>query len=254
MPTILNPRDTDRHNRLEDHDNGSGRRPPVDKHTGGGGSGDNDNWDHRHQPRSRLIRCRMGIFSALAGDMIFFGVVVIAFLATRSSGTIDPHTNAFVHTWHTLTLPRILWLNTAILAVSSVTMEIARRHMFRENGVMEEWLGLGKPITRGTLPWLAATTVLGLLFLAGQWRAWHQLSLQPAIFTANQSSRFFYVITGIHAVHLVLGIVALLAVIVALSRSKQMESRQIFVDSVSWYWHSMGVFWLFLFSVLLLFR
>ena len=44
--------------------------------------------------------------------------------------------------------------------------------MFREIDVMDEWLGLGKPITRRAIPWLAATVVLGLLFLVGQWIAW----------------------------------------------------------------------------------
>jgi cytochrome c oxidase subunit 3 len=253
MPTILNPRDTDRHNRLDENDHGSGRRPPVDKHTGGGGSGDNDNWDHRHQPRSRLMRYRMGIFSALAGDLLFFGGLVAMFLAVRSHGSFDAHGD-YIHTWRALPWPRILWLNTAVLLVSSVTMEFARRSMFREIDVMEEWLGLGKPTTNRALPWLIATTLLGFGFLAGQWRAWLWLAGQPAVFRANQSSHFFYIITGIHALHLFLGIAALIGAIIALRASRQIETRQIVVDCVAWYWHSMGLFWIFLFTVLACFQ
>ena len=71
MPATITPNKTDqeRKRRLEDHDNGSGRRPPTDKRTGGGG--DNDNWNDRPNsrrgPYERLHRYRMGIFLALAG-------------------------------------------------------------------------------------------------------------------------------------------------------------------------------------------
>lgn len=196
----------------------------------------------------------MGIFSALAGDMIFFAVLVVGFLMARSSSVVDPHTNTILQTWHGFVLPRILWLNTAILVLSSVTMEIARRCMFREIDVMEEWLGLGKPTSNHAMPWLLGTTVLGLLFLSGQWNAWHQLALQPAFTRANPSARFFYLITGIHAAHLFLGIASLIAATIALYRARQIESRQIFVDCVAWYWHSMGLFWLFLFTLLRFFQ
>jgi cytochrome c oxidase subunit III len=251
MPTILTPHDTERRNRIEDH--GAGRRPPTDKRTGGGGSGDNDNWGKNHEPRSRLIRYRMGIFSALAGDMIFFAALVVAFFATRSNVHVDAHNN-FVNEWRAIVLPRVLWWNTAVLLLSSATMEIARRRMFRETDVMEEWLGLGKPTSNHSLPWLFATTGLGLFFLAGQWKAWLQIAAQPVYLRASSSSHFFYLITGIHAAHLFLGIVGLNIAIVSLYRAKQVETRQIFVDCAAWYWHSMGLFWIFLFILLAYFQ
>ena len=61
-------------------------------------------------------------------------------------------------------------------ALSTLTMELARRHIFREFDVLEEWLGLGRPALRRTLPWLGATLALGLMFLAGQVIAWRQLT------------------------------------------------------------------------------
>ena len=251
MPLTLTPHDTERHNRIDDH--GTGRRPPTDKRTGGGGSGDNDSWGENREPRSRLIRYRMGIFSALAGDMIFFAVLVIAFLDTRSNQHLDAHNN-FVNEWHAIVLPRILWWNSAVLLLSSATMEFARRRMFREIDVMEEWLGLGRPTSNRSLPWLLATTGLGLLFLAGQWKAWLQIAAQPAYLRANASSHFFYLITGIHAAHLFLGIIGLIVAIASLYRAKQIETHQIFVDCTAWYWHSMGLFWLFLFILLAFFQ
>jgi cytochrome c oxidase subunit III len=257
MPATITPNkpDTERHRRIDDHDSGSGRRPPTDKRTGGGG--DNDNWGDRSRgrrgPNERLRRYRMGIFFGLASDLMFFIAIVSTFFVNQATGHINAY-NQYVTEWVPTTVPPILWLNTAILILSSLTMEIARRQMFRENDVMDEWLGLGKPITRRTLPWLSATMVLGLVFLAGQWRAWHQLAAQHIFFRTNQSSHFFYLITGVHAVHLFLGIAALFAAFVGLYASRSLETRQILVDGVAWYWHAMGILWIFLFALLAYFQ
>jgi cytochrome c oxidase subunit 3 len=258
MPAIITPNKTeqDRKRRVEDHDNGHGRRPPTDKRTGGGGD-NNDNWGDRSHgrrgPHERLTRYRMGVFFALASDLMFFVAIVSTFFVNQSTGHIDAY-NHYVNEWLPTTIPPILWLNTAILIVSSATMEFARRNMFRENDVMDEWLGLGKPITRRAIPWLISTITLGLLFLAGQWTAWHQLALQHIFFRSTQSSHFFYLITGVHAAHLFLGIAALLAAFAGLYVSRQLENRQIIVDCAAWYWHAMGILWLFLFALLVFFQ
>jgi cytochrome c oxidase subunit 3 len=126
--------------------------------------------------------------------------------------------------------------------------------MFQENDVMDEWLGIGKPITRRAFPWIAATSFLGLVFLAGQSLAWHQLALQHVFFKSNPSSHFFYLITYTHAIHLFLGITALATTLIALKVSRSLESRQILVDCTAWYWHTMGLFWIFLFALLAFFQ
>ena len=211
MPSTITPINTEREKkrRLDDHDSGHGRRPPTDKRTGGGG--DNDNWNDRPQgrrgPRERLSRYRLGLFFALAGDPCSSSPSSAPSLSPSPPATSMPTTAtsrlaAHRHSSHPLAQYRRA-------SLSSVTMEIARRTMFRENDVMDEWLGLGKPITRRALPWLAATTLLGLVFLAGQAEAWRQLGLQHVFFATNPSSHFFYLITYTHAVHLFIGIGAL---------------------------------------------
>ena len=257
MPTTITPTSTEpkpkRH--LEDHDHGSGRRPPTDKRTGGGG--DNDNWNDRPNgrrgPRERLVRYRMGIFFALASDLMFFVAIVSTFFVSQSTGHFDAYNN-YVNEWSPTLIPPILWLNTVVLILSSITMETARRRMFHEVDVMDEWLGLGKPITRAAIPWVAATVVLGVVFLVGQWIAWTQLATQHVFFLSNPSSHFFYLITGVHGIHLILGIFGLFAALTGLYVSRSLETRQIMVDCVSWYWHSMGIFWLFLFTLLVFFQ
>lgn len=260
MPATITPHGTEYETkrRPDDNDSGNGRRPPNDKNdkrTGGGG--DNDGWGNRPQghngPRERLTRFRLAIFCMLVGDLMFFIAIVGAFFATQHTGHIDAYNN-YVNQWLPTAIPPILWLNTIILILSSITMEMARRRMFREIDVMDEWLGLGKPSTRNAMPWLAATIVLGFLFLTGQWVAWKQLELEHVFFGSTPSSHFFFLITGVHAMHLLLGIAALIMAFGALYVSKQMESRQVFVDTAAWYWHSMGIFWIFLFILLTCFQ
>jgi cytochrome c oxidase subunit 3 len=200
-----------------------------------------------------LNRTRAFVFCALAGDMMFFVALVAVFYARQMSTHIDPRTMQQIGDWHPILLPRILYLNTALLALSTLTMELARRHIFREFDVLEEWLGLGRPALRRTLPWLGATLALGLAFLAGQVIAWRQLTAEGFAFDrwASPASYFFYLITGLHAAHLLLGVFALVYCLIALSHLKRVESRQIAVDATAWFWHTMGLAWLILFAVLI---
>src|ERR1039458_4747054 len=127
-----------------------------------------------------------------------------------------------------------------------------RGELLSEIDVLEEWLGLGRPALRRTLPWLGASLALGIAFLIGQWIAWRQLTAQGFAFNrwSTPASYFFYVITGLHAAHLLLGVAALLVFILALGRLKRVEFRQIAVDSSAWYWHAMSLAWMLLFAVL----
>jgi cytochrome c oxidase subunit III len=240
---------------IERKDPGIGGKPPVDRRpTGGGGNGDDDEWRRsgRSGPRELLKRVRMMVFSGLAGDMMFFGALVVMFFARQSSGHFDARTQEFIGDWHPVQLPPILFLNTAVLLLSSLTIEIARHRIFRELDVVEEWLGLGRPALRRTLPWLGATLVLGCLFVAGQYIAWGQLSIQGFAFDhlATPATFFFYTITGFHAAHLLLGIFAIIGCVGTLGLLKKVEYRQVVVDAVAWYWHAMGLAWLLLFWLL----
>jgi len=251
MPTILTPPEIDRRHHTTDGDNGSGRRPPTDKRTGG--NGDGDNWNNRPQgrrgPRERLSQARVGLFFALGGDMMFFVALISVFFVTKASGHFDAYSH-YVNEWLPTAIPSILWLNTAVLLLSSVSAEIARQAMFREQDAMDEWFGFGRPIIRRATIWLSVTLLLGGVFLAGQWVAWDQLAAQHVFFRTNPSSHFFYLITVTHAVHLFLGIAGLVAALMVLQRSRSLANRQVLVDSTVWYWHVMGVLWIFLFLLL----
>lgn len=250
MPSTFthNPAETER------KEPGFGGKPPVTRRpTGGGGGGGDDDWkNERRGPRELLNKVRFFVFLALSADMIFFVVLVIIFYARQSGMRLNPISHEQIGDWHPILLPPILYLNTAILLLSSLTMEWARRHIFRELDVLEEWLGLGKPALRRALPWLGTTLVLGGLFLCGQVMAWKQLTAQGFAFDrfSTPASYFFYVITGLHAAHLLLGVAGLVVCVCTLGWFRRVEYRQVAVDTTAWYWHAMGLAWLLLFAVL----
>ena len=252
MPSIFPPTPAE----TERKEPGIGGKPPLDRRpTGGGGGGGDDEWkNQRPGPRELLNRVRFFVFSALAADLLFFASVVLFFFVRQAGMTMNPRTHLFTVDWHPVLLPPILYLNTAILLLSSLTMERARQNIFREMDVLEEWLGLGRPALRSTLPWVGATLGLGALFLIGQGLAWRQLTAQGFAFDrwSTPASYFFYVITGLHAAHLLLGVLALLLCLCALGLFKRVEYRQIALDSTAWFWHVMGLTWLVLFAVLTL--
>jgi cytochrome c oxidase subunit 3 len=257
MPATYTPPDIDRKGSdprfrdPDDGDHGGGRRPPTDKRTGGGG--DPDNWNDRKRgrrsPRERLERFRLGLFFALSAVFMFFVAIVSVFFVSQGSGRFDANAR-YINEWLPIAIPPILWLNSAILVLSSLTMEIARRHMFKEVHVMDEWLGFGKPTSRRASPWVLTTIMLGVLFLVGQWVAWDQLAAQRIHMATSPSSHSFFLFTGIHGLHLFVGVGALIAAFIGLQVSRQIENRQIMVDLAAWYWHSMGLLWLGLFALL----
>jgi cytochrome c oxidase subunit 3 len=256
MPATVTPPDLERRpRRTEENDGGHGRRPPNGrdlKRTGGGGDNENDfneSPGRALRPGERLTTYRLGLFFALGAVFMFFVGIVSVFFVSQSSSRFDVY-NHYINTWLPTTVPPILWLNTAVLLLSSVTVEIARRHMFHQIDAMEEWFGLGKPTSRRALPWLLATLFLGSLFLSDQMLAWHQLGLQGTFFHTNTSSHSFYIITYAHAFHLAVGVVGLIAALLGLYSFRKVENRQIMVDCVAWYWHSMGALWLCLFLLL----
>jgi len=139
-----------------------------------------------------------------------------------------------------LHLPKILWVNTAILLLSSYTLERARRRLSDTDfsGFRKLW---------------RATVILGILFLAGQLLAWLQLVASGVYIASNQASSFFYIFTAAHAVHLLGGVTALLYVAMR-DFEKGKISRNTAVEITSYYWHFMDGLWVFLLLVLCLGR
>jgi cytochrome c oxidase subunit 3 len=142
--------------------------------------------------------------------------------------------------WRQFTIPSILYFNTLVLLASSVTLEISRQRVATYMG------GLRSHVEHPAR-WLYMTLGLGLVFVAGQYIAWTQLSGQGLYLATNPSSSFFYVLTAAHALHVLGGLGGLVLVISRLRRSVLRRST---VDIASRYWHFMDVLWVYLLFLL----
>jgi cytochrome c oxidase subunit 3 len=142
--------------------------------------------------------------------------------------------------WRTFKLPSILYFNTLLLLASSITLEVSRRRV-------AAFMGGRKSQVESPARWLYITLFLGLLFVAGQYVAWSQLSAEGLYLATNPSCSFFYVLTATHALHVLGGLGGLVRVIRKLSKSVLRRST---LDATSYYWHFMGVLWLYLLFLL----
>ena len=194
----------------------------------GGNADDHDGDGPRDPGAPRRVPARAyftGMSLALAGILMFFMAMVSSYIVRKA----DPG-------WQPLNLPPILWVNTLLLIASSITLSRALGAQRRGEAA------------QFTL-WWRVTTVLGLLFLAGQVIAWRQLEQAGVFLASNAAGSFFYVLTGAHGLHLLGGVLALLYVAVrnwAAARTTQATAAQV----VGVYWHFMDGLWVFLILVL----
>lgn len=169
-----------------------------------------------------------GLYAFLASVIMFFGGFSSALVARRA-GAKD---------WKPVPLPDLIWINTGVLAVSSVVAEQARRDL--RNGRRG----------RFNAGW-AAATLLGCTFVYLQIRLWNELRAAGVYMAANASGAFFYVGTVAHAVHLAGGLGAMLYLSYHALRWQLGPGRRTAVDVTTVYWHFLGVLWAYL---LVLFR
>lgn len=200
---------------------GGGNLPP----TGRDGGGDDGKRPRRGKPSPK--RYYTGMVLGIVSILMFFMALASAFLVRRGSGN-----------WVPVHIPTLMWINTAVLLVSSGTMEMSRSRLAKGQ------LGTYKNL------WLV-TTVLGILFLIGQVAAWQILAADGIYLASNPASSFFYIFTGAHALHLLGGVAALLYVAKRNFEAAQI-TRTVAAEVTSHYWHFMDALWLFLLTLLYL--
>lgn len=144
--------------------------------------------------------------------------------------------------WTHLTLPPILYVNTVVLLLGSLTLVMASR-------IVNAQVLLDSREVKTVMGWLLATLALGALFIVGQYIAWTQLAAQGLYLATNANSSFFYVFTGMHILHLLGGIAALVYLVGQLVGSHTTFRRSSFHNTAI-YWHFMGVLWVYLLFVL----
>jgi cytochrome c oxidase subunit 3 len=201
---------------------------------------------------ARLRRARLGLIVALTAVVMIFVSYTSAYFVRQGLPTLDPRTGALVRDWLPLQLPSFLLINTLVLLISTVTMELARRQSAREAAAAAanaSRVAPPRPHADG-IPWLALTTILGVSFLSGQLLVWRELAASGFYLATSPSSSFFYLLTGMHGIHLFGGILVLLAAGAASIFRKSAESRGVMVDVTAWYWHFMTFLWVYILCLL----
>ncbi len=139
--------------------------------------------------------------------------------------------------WRPLPEPRLLWLNTAILFAGSL-------------GLQWSWRGAARENWRAIRVGLALGGGCALAFMAGQFLAWRELTAAGYLVAGNPANSFFYVLTGLHVLHLLGGLVAL-AKTAGFAWRGALSSTRLGVELCAVYWHFLFVVWLILFGLML---
>ena len=208
------------------------RRSPEPKQSGNGGWRNlaPANGDLRVAQEYSPPASSTGIWVVLFAITMMFAAFTSA-LVVRKGSSLD---------WRHFALPSILYFNTFLLLMSSVTLEVARRRV-------ASFMGGLRKANENPERWLYITLFLGLLFVAGQYIAWRQLSAQGVFLATNPSSSFFYVLTAAHALHVLGGLGGIIFVIRKLN---QHALRRNTLVATTRYWHFMDVLWIYLLLLL----
>src|ERR1700730_1733115 len=198
----------------------------------------------------RLRRARLGLVVGLTGIAMIFISFTSAYVVRQGLPTLDPRTNVLLHDWVPVPLPRLLLINTGVLLISSITMELARRQAARKALVQFAAVPGVSADAGEKVSWLALAAVLGLSFFAGQWMGLGALAASGFYLASSPSSSFVYLLTGMHGVHLFGGVVALLTAGAASLLRRPADSQAIAVDVTGWYWHFMAFLWVYILCLL----
>jgi cytochrome c oxidase subunit 3 len=171
--------------------------------------------------------------AATVGLGVFLAVVVTLFVLLISAYFMRME----LTDWAQMPAPRLLWFNTGVLILSSVALQYAE--VAARRGRMED-VGGG----------LVAGGLLAFAFLAGQLLAWQQLNAEGYFLATNPANAFFYLLTGLHGLHLLGGLVALALTADKVWRGLEPGQVRLSVRLCAIYWHFLLALWLVLFALL----
>ena len=184
----------------------------------------------REEPRKILAMdpIKFALWLFIVSITMIFASLTSAYIVKKSDGQ-----------WLLFDIPQIFWVSTGILLASSITMQLAVSAAKKNNITSTRFL-------------LGITTALGAIFLISQFFGWQELVSQGVYFVGNPAGSFMYVFTGMHAVHLISGIIFLIIVLISAIRYKVHSRSLRRIKLCSTYWHFLDGLWLYLFVFLLI--
>lgn len=170
------------------------------------------------------IKLGLGLFLCVATSL--FGLMISAYFVRVS-----------MPDWVQVSPPMLMWLNTAVLIASAVIVHRTRIAVHADDS---RWVRIG----------LLTGGILTLIFVAGQLLAWEDLAAAEQGRTTSPASSFFYLFTGIHAVHVLGGLWVWARASIGAFFGLDSQKLTLRVELCAVYWNYLLVVWLLLFATL----
>lgn len=183
-----------------------------------------------NEQKNRLHPYKYAMWIGLGSIIMMFAGLSSAYIVKRNQAN-----------WLTFDIPLIFWYSTAVIILSSITILLSRKAFHRRE--MKQYKG-----------WLGATLFLGVAFVWMQYFGFVQLWDSGITITRNVSFSFLYVIVGLHALHVMGGVIALLLIFLKSFSSKIKNYDSIFIDLMNTYWHFVDFLWIYLLIFLVMIR
>ncbi|MBC7867386.1 MAG: cytochrome c oxidase subunit 3 [Gloeobacteraceae cyanobacterium ES-bin-316] len=181
-------------------------------------------------PKNKLHPHKFTLWVGIGSILMMFAGLTSAYVVKRNQAN-----------WTTFEWPMMFWYSTAVIILSSGALYLALK-AFKERS-MARYRKL-----------MVATLVLGLLFIFFQVLGFTQLWNAGLTLQSNVAYSFLYVIVGLHALHVIGGLITLIAMAFKAFSMKVRNYSSLPVELISTYWHFVGVLWLYLLAFLLMIR
>ncbi len=182
------------------------------------------------EQRKKIHPHKFTLWVGIGSLLMMFAGLTSAYIVKRNQAN-----------WQTFDLPQLFWYSTAAIVLSSITIFLAEK-AFKQRE-MSKYRSL-----------LIATVILGVLFIVFQLLGFQQLWTKGITLQANVSYSFLYVIVGLHAAHVLGGLIALVVLFAKAFSKKTRSYNSVPVELVSTYWHFVDILWIYLLIFLLMIR
>jgi cytochrome c oxidase subunit 3 len=176
-----------------------------------------------NEQRKKIHPHKFTLWVALGSIIMMFAGLTSAYVVKRD-----------LPGWSTFGIPRAFWYSTAVLLTSSLTIQMALK-AFKDREMLR-YRNL-----------LTTTAILGIVFVLLQWKGFRQIWDTGITLRGSGGGQFLYIIAGLHAVHVLGGIVALLSMVARAFMPRIRSYNSIPVELMSTYWHFVDLLWIYLF-------
>lgn len=171
----------------------------------------------------RMHPQKFALYIAMGSIVMMFAGLTSAYIVRQAQGN-----------WIYYKLPFTFWISTIAILASSVTIHLGIKAF--KSRAMSRYKML-----------ITTTLVLGILFAVLQWIGFQQLYGNNIRVDGNPSESFLFIIAGLHLLHILGGIIALLIVFFRAFRTKVKVYNATGLEIVASYWHFVDVLWIYLF-------